>query len=200
MTIHEVEGQSFTHQHLWNAGKALLSQPETRSPTDGYFLMAGMLMAYFAYEAYLNFVGPRVDQEAWKNERESFGKQPYRGTEGKLTRICEKIGIEVDRSKRPYQTIRELKKLRDFLAHGKLESYAYEIEVMEDDSPDIFAGLNIYKMVTRGNSDRALKDTEDFIEFLHARITEKFSDDEILFKGKALQFPLASASGGTKPS
>ena len=198
MPIHEIEGQSFTHQHLWNAAKALLAQPETRSPTDGYFRMAGMLMAYFAYEAYLNLVGLRVDQEAWKNEREFFSKRPYRGTEGKLSRICERIGIQVDRSKRPYRTMRELKKLRDFLAHGKLQSYAYEIGVPEGESPDMFAEVSIYKMVTRENADRALKDTEEFIEFLHARITEGFSNDEILFKGKALHFPLALASGGTK--
>jgi predicted ATPase len=43
---------------------------------------------------------------------------PYRGTHGKLKRIAEKLGLEVEADKRPYQTIRELRKLRDFLAHG----------------------------------------------------------------------------------
>jgi hypothetical protein len=159
-----------------------------------------MLMAYFAYEAYLNLVGPKVDQEAWKNEREFFGKRPYQGTAGKLKRICEAIKIEVDRGKRPYQTIRELKKLRDFLTHGKPESYAYELEVKEEgETPDMFIGLSIYQMVRRESADRALKDTEEFIEYLHSRIVEKLGDDAFWFKGKALDFPLGFAFGGTRP-
>jgi hypothetical protein len=198
MAIHEIAGQGFTHQYLWNCSEALLSQTETKSPTDGYFAMAGMLMAYFAYEAYLNLVGPRIDGEAWKNERDFFSKPPYRGTQGKLQRICEKIGIEVNRGKRPYQTIRDLGGLRDFLAHGKLDTYAFEIDVEKGKEPDMFHDLQIYKMVNRENADRALKDTEEFIEYLHARITAKRKGDETLFKGKALKFPLAWASGGTK--
>lgn len=198
MTIHEIAGQGFTHQQLWNCTKTLLTQPETQSPTDGYFRMAGMLMAYFTYEAYLNLVGPRIDGAAWKNERDFFSRPPYQGTRGKLKWICERIGIEVERDKRPYQTIEELRKLRDFLAHGKPEAYAYHADVEEGQEPDMFDGLNIYKMVTRENADRALKDTEEFIEYLHVRITEKRSDDGILFKGKALHFPLAMASGSTR--
>lgn len=198
MTVHEIAGQGFTHQQLWNCAKTLLSQPETQSPTDGHFKMAGMLMAYFTYEAYLNLVGPRIDREAWKNERVFFGKHPYRGTHGKLKRVCEKIGIEVERGKRPYKTIDELRKLRDFLAHGKPETYAYEAEVEEGQEPDMFGGLDIYKMVTRENADRALKDTEEFIEFLHAKIIEKRNGDDRLFNGKALHFPLAWASDSTK--
>lgn len=198
MAIHEIAGQGFTHQYLWNCAKTLLSQPETKSPTDGYFATAGMLLTYFAYEAYLNLVGPRIDREAWKNERGFFSKSPYRGTQGKLDRICEKIGIKVDRGSRPYRTIRELASLRNYLAHGKLDTYAFEMEIENGKEPDMFRDLKIYKMVTRENADRALKDTEEFIEYLHARITEKCKDDGTLFKGKALKFPLAFAFGGTK--
>src|SRR5216117_468126 len=121
MTTHEIEGEGFTHQILWNSATILLAQPETKSPKDGYFQMAGMVMTYFAYEAYLNSVGYRIDPDAWKNEREFFTKHPYRGTSGKLKRICEKIGIKVDSDTRPYSTIKELRRLRDYLAHGKPE-------------------------------------------------------------------------------
>lgn len=198
MTVHEVAGQAFTHQYLWNCARLLLSQPETKSPSDGYFRMAGMAMAYFAYEAYLNLVGPRIDPEAWKNEREFFSKSPYRGTEGKLKRICERIGLDIERGKRPYQTIRELKKLRDFLAHGKLEVYAYEVKVKEGQTPDMFRDVSIYDMVNAEKADLALKDTEEFLEYLRAKIVEKFGDDEIVFRSRPLHFPLAEASGGEK--
>jgi len=198
-TIHEIKGEGFTHQYLWNCAKTLLLQPETKSPKDGYFQMAGMVMAYFVYEAYLNLVGARVDREAWQNERQFFSRQPYRGTDGKLRRICEEIGIEIERDKRPFKTILELARLRNFLAHGKREVYAYDVDVKKGQDPDMFDGLSIYKMVTRTKSDRALIDIEEFIEYLHAKIAEKRPNDR-MFKGKALKFPLALAFGGTKLS
>jgi hypothetical protein len=202
MTIHEVAGQGFTHQVLWGCAKTLLSQPETQTPADGHFQMAGMVIVYFTYEAYLNVVGPRIDSKTWSNEREFFSKDPYRGTQGKLDWICEKIGIEVERGKRPYQTITELAKLRDLLAHGKIDSYTFEVDVKEGKQPDLFRDLQLYKMVNREKADRALKDTEDFIEYLHDQIREKLKgdDDDMVFRFRPLEFPLASASGGTKLS
>jgi hypothetical protein len=198
MTIHEVAGQAFTHQYLWNCASLLLSQPETDSPSDGYFRMSGMVMAYFTYEAYLNLIGPHIDHEAWKKEREFFSRAPYRGTEGKLNRICHKLGIDIDRANRPYQTIGELKRLRDFLAHGKPDVYAYEIEVDQGQTPDMFREVSIYEMITREKVDRTLKDTEEFLENLRAKIVEKCGVDEMVFRTKALHFPLASAWGGEK--
>jgi hypothetical protein len=198
MTVHEVAGQVFTHQYLWNCASLLLSQPETKSPNDGYFRMAGMVMAYFTYEAYLNLIGPHIDREAWKNEREFFSKSAYRGTEGKLKRICEKIGINIERDKRPYLTMRELKRLRDFLAHGKREVYAYEVEVERGQTPDMFRDVSIYEMVSAEKANNALKDTAEFLEYIRTQTIEKLGEDEIVFKFKPLNFPLASAWGGEK--
>jgi hypothetical protein len=198
MALHEIAGRGFTHQILWKSAKTLLNQPETNTPTDGYFRMAGMLMIYFTLEAYLNLAGPRVDPEAWKNEREFFNSNPYRGTHGKLRRICEKIGITIETGKRPYQTIRNLKRLRDFLAHGRPESYAYEIEVAEGEQPDMFDGLKIYDWIRRGEAERALEDAEEFIEFLHVKIVEALHAEDLPFAGKALQFPSAFSEGKEK--
>lgn len=198
MTLHEIVGQGYTHQLLWNSAKILLKQPETQTPRDGYFRTAGMLMAYFTFEAYLNLAGHRVDPKAWKNEREFFNTDPYKGTRGKLKRICEKVELAIEHGKRPYQTIRDLKRLRDFLAHGRPEAYAYEVQVAEGEQPDMFAGLTIYDWTSRKNAEWALHDTEEFIEFLHAKIVEALRVDDLPFAGKALQFPLAFAEGGEK--
>ena len=198
MTIHEVAGEGYTHQLIWNSAQLLMSQPETKTPNDGYFRIAGMVMAYFTYEAYLNLIGPHIDPEAWKNEREFFSKSPYRGTDGKLKKVCEKLEIKIERGQRPYQTVRELKYLRDFLAHGKLEAYTYEIEVKEGETTDMFRDLSIYEMITREKADRALKDMEAFLEDLRAKMIEKLGEDEMVFRTKALHFPLSSAWGGTK--
>lgn len=198
MALHEISGQGFTHQLLWNSAKTLLTQSATETPRDGQLRMAGMLMAYFTFEAYLNLAGPRIDAAAWKNEKEFFNTDAYRGTPGKLARICEKTGLTFEPGKRPYQTIRGLKRLRDFLAHGKPETYAYETEVAEGQSPDMFAGLSIYDWTSRANADRALSDTEEFIEFLHEKIVKALRADDLPFAGKALNFPLAFAEGNEK--
>jgi hypothetical protein len=112
-TRHQITGQGFSHQYLWNCATTLLTQPETKSPKDMHFEMAGMVMAYFTFEAYLNFVGSSVEPAAWKDERNFFSKRPYRGTEGKLKFLCEKYQIKLNPDKRPCLTVREAGRLRD---------------------------------------------------------------------------------------
>jgi hypothetical protein len=194
---HEITGESFTHQQLWNCATTLLTQPVTKSPKDMYFQMAGMVMAYFTYEAYLNFVGSRIEPAAWKEERKFFSKDPYRGTQGKLKLLCEKCGIEVDPHKRPYITVRELGRLRNYLAHGKPDIYALEVDVEKGKEPDMFGNLKIYDLVTREKANRTLQDTEEFIEYLQAIIADKYKSlDDVAFRGRS--FPSAWASGGTR--
>jgi hypothetical protein len=198
---HEITGQVFTHQYLWNCATTLLAQPETKSPEDKYYAMAGMVMAYFTFEAYLNFVGSSVEPTAWKDERKFFSKNPYRGTQGKLKLLCEKYQIKVDRDKRPYLTVREAGWLRDYLAHGKPDYYVSEVDVEEGKAPDMFGGLKIDDLVTREKADRTLQDTEEFIEYLHRELAAKRKRPnpyDVTFVGRALNFPLASASGSTR--
>ena len=197
---HEITGEGFTHMHLWKCARTLLTQPETKSPKDMYYRMAGMVMAYFTYEAYLNFVGSRIEPTKWREERKFFSKDPYRGTQGKLKLLCEKCGIEVDPDKRPYVTIRELGRLRNYLAHGKPDIYAFEVDVEAGKEPDMFGHLKIYDLVTREKADRTLEDTEEFIEYLQATIAKKKrkSSYDFVFKGKALKRPLAIGTFRTK--
>jgi hypothetical protein len=189
-----ITGEGFTHQYLWNCAKTLLTQPETKSTNDMYYKMAGMVMAYFAYEAYLNFVGSRIEPTAWKNETKFFSKHRYRGTQGKLKLLCEKCGIEVDRDKRPYATVQELGRLRNYLAHGKPDIYELEVDVEEGKDPDMFGNLKIYDLVTREKADQTFEDTEEFIEYLQTIVVDKYKNlDDVAFRGKALTFPLAWA-------
>ena len=157
-------------------------------------------MAYFTFEAYLNFVGSSVEPAAWKNERKFFSKKPYRGTQGKLKLLCEKYEIKLNPDERPYLTIRELGCLRDYLAHGKPDRYMSEVDVEEGKVPDLFGNLKIYDLVTRERADRTLQDTEEFIEYLHATIAKKKrkSSYDFVFKGRVLKRPLAISTFRTK--
>ncbi len=174
---------------------------KSKSSKDMYYQMAGMVMAYFTFEAYLNFVGSSVEPTAWKDERNFFSKGQYRGTQGKLKLLCEKYQIKVDRDKRPYLTVRQAGWLRDYLAHGKPEIYALEVDVEEGKDPDMFGAPKIYHLVTREKADRTLQDTEEFIEYLHRKLAAKRKRPnpyDVTFVGRALNFPLASASGSTQ--
>lgn len=198
---HQITGEGFTHQYLWNCAKTLLTRPETRLAEDMYYEMAGMVMAYFTLEAYLNFVGSSLEPAAWKDERNFFSKDPYRGTQGKLKLLCEKYQIKLDPDERPYLTVREAGRLRNYLAHGKPDRYASEVDVEEMKVPDMFRGLKIYDLVTREKADRTLRDTEEFIEHLHGELAAKrkrANPYDVTSVGRALNFPLASASGSTR--
>ena len=107
----------------------------------------------------------------------------------------------MDRDKRPYLTVREAGWLRDYLAHGKPDYYVSEVDVEEGKAPDMFGGLKIDDLVTREKADRTLQDTEEFIEYLHRELAAKRKRPnpyDATFVGRALNFPLASASGSTQ--
>lgn len=66
--ITKTEGENITHRVLW---QCCLRQLEIARKTERgrkYFDLTAMLMAYFAYEAYLNFVGSRVAPADWANK------------------------------------------------------------------------------------------------------------------------------------
>ena len=75
------------------------------------------------------------------------------------------------------------------------------MDVEEGKDPDMFAGLKIYDLVTREKAGRTLQDTEKFIEYLHTELAAKRKRPnpyDVTFVGRALNFPLASASGSTQ--
>lgn len=81
-----ITGEHYTHRYLWHAARTL-SEKGKADETGGVLLMAATLFAFFALEAYLNYIGPIVCPDEWASEREFFGGEGgerYRGTLGKL--------------------------------------------------------------------------------------------------------------------
>jgi hypothetical protein len=58
----------------------------------------------------------------------------------------------------------------------------------------MFRNLSIYNVVSREKADKALKDAEELIEFIHARSFTKVGDHNSWFTEKALEYPLAFAT------
>jgi hypothetical protein len=195
--ITKTEGENLTHRVLW---QCCLRQAEiARNIEKGrkYFDLTAMLMAYFTYEAYLNFVGSRVAAVDWANERAFFAKPPYQGTAGKLQRIVVVCGLPtVNKGTRPYQTIEHLARLRDLIAHAKPERYELEIEHSVDEERPMLGPYLLEKMVSVELRERAIADVEDFAEQIHKAVRPKVTDE--WFGDSALRGLLGYASHSTK--
>ncbi|KAA5541900.1 hypothetical protein FYK55_17030 [Roseiconus nitratireducens] len=82
---------------------------------DGYFYeaMASVVLSAFKFEAFLNHLGPRVFS-FWADVE----RLPHAN---KLEILATELNVTIDRSRRPFQTLTELFRARDGVAHGKPE-------------------------------------------------------------------------------
>jgi len=96
---------------MWHASYVMLEKARKDPGGSYYQLMASLIFSSFTLEAFLNHVGQSV-YKCW-SELEQLS--PPR----KLNLIAEKLEIQKDDGKRPFQTISELFRFRNDVAHGK---------------------------------------------------------------------------------
>jgi len=85
--------------------------------------MGSLIFTAFSFEAYLNHIGPKIFS-CWE-------ALEILSPEGKLDIVCEKLQINIPKGNRPRQTVRELFKFRNNLAHGKT------VTIEESSIPDV---------------------------------------------------------------
>lgn len=173
-----IDGETFTHKVLWECCLSQMETAKRRKKGSMYFHISAMLLAYLTYEAYINFLGDRFASDTWRDEKEFFSKKPYQGLEGRLKFLAEKIPIEgIDKSQRPYQTLKKLKTLRDFLSHGKIDKYERIIHHSRDKEPPLFGRYGILdELVTAESAKKAVLDVKQFIRFLHQQAMKRTND------------------------
>lgn len=160
------ERQVNTYVELWHASHVMLEKAKKDQDGSFHHVMASLTFTAFMMEAYLNHVGPQIFK-CWDDlERLS----PL----SKLNLIAEKLGVKKDKGERPYQTVSEVFKFRNTLAHGKsiLLKSNNEIRFVEET-------LNRYiheslkteweNYCTQDNANQALVDTEAIIMEFHKR-------------------------------
>jgi len=195
----DIEGEVFVHRQLW---RVVLRQVDRAAATPkGAFLddLVTMVFAFHTLEAYLNFVGERLDPHLWKNERDFFRREPYRGFEGKVRKVLELTDLpEPSRSSRPYGTVWLLKELRDLIVHAKPEKFSRTVYHggLAEEEPNLthlpFGGL-----VTAENARIAVHDVEAFIEGIHSAAAATLVPADVWFGDKALSGPLQRGTGST---
>lgn len=181
--VTNVEGERFVHKELWRVVLRQLEHAKKVPSGAFYDDLVAMTFAFHALEAYLNYVGELLSPDIWKNEREFFLKQPYRGFDGKIRKVFELAGLpEPARTRRPYSSVWLLKRLRDLIAHGKVEKIAGAIEHdADEESPWVRTPLD--DLVTEANAEMARADVALVAQSIHDAARPKI--DDVWFRSAA---------------
>ena len=125
----QVEEEIYTHEYLWRSSSLLLDKARAEEQTSYHLLLPSLLMAFLAFEAFINFCGFVCHPELWKDEKRHFkGK----GLEGKIEVLVAALPhFDWQKGQRPYQTIKRLETFRDIVAHGKVVASQYVAEQQE---------------------------------------------------------------------
>ncbi len=136
--------------------------------------MGSLLLTAFSFEAYLNHIGPEVF--------ECSDVLEVLSPEGKLDIICESMGIVFFKDERPYQTIHELIKFRNNLAHGKMVTVKKNTNRDVDQYLDEFLAIRPLAIwedyCTEKNATRARDDVEQILRLIHEKVK---TEEEPLF-------------------
>jgi hypothetical protein len=187
-----VSEEIYTHEYLWRMASSVLAEAKVQGNKADYFTLTALLMAYTAFEAFVNFCGFILFPNLWANERTYFsGKNS--GIEAKLSKLQEKLPeFDWQKGKRPYQTIRQLKKLRDSMVHGKVIASRYETTPC-DDGMDIKWKLSWNTFVSVKQAEGSMNDIKTFCQALLDAMREQSDHPHLNFK--AFEGSLGSAVG-----
>ncbi len=179
MKKYQVETVSNTYEYLWQACEKALEDAQSTEGSPWYYYFTAMTMAYFCYEAFLNHVLYLTAPEIFAKEKEFFSKPPYKGTEGKLKKVCEVAGIDFpNKGDIIYQQVRLLKTLRDFVAHGKTEQTSKVVE-----AADGYDAINIkstlHELVTEKNAKKSTSEMKAFVISLNEKVRSETHCDRL---------------------
>lgn len=194
--VTSIEGEHFLYRTLWQVVVRQVEHAEANPKGAFYDHLVAMVFAFHTLEAYLNHVGQKLDPDTWKDERNFFRKEPYRGFDGKVRKVLDLVGIpEPLRDQKPYSSIWVLKDLRDLIAHAKTE----RIEATYHHRADQMAPFHtpyLTKSVAASASALVWQDVHDFIETVHRHARPLVTD--VWFGSEALEGPISHSGGGTR--
>jgi len=147
-----------------NHGSDALIRIANEFPQGSYFtLMSSILLRAFALEAYLNDIGAKTF--VFWEEVDSIRVLD------KYNLFCKHLKIDADYSKRPYQTLKELFKFRNEIAHGRSQLINVTKEVSSLEDPfDHIPKPKWKEYCNLKNAERVKKDIEKIITELHERL------------------------------
>ena len=157
----------FNHRILWTTAQKNLAKSRESTNDALYFALSAMLMMYFSFEGYLNWLGHLIAPEVWKIEKDFFNKPPYQGTLGKYLFLSKVLILESpDNSKAPFQTVKDLQQLRDRAVHPRAEHGNKNVKYSEGKFPTHYRSWPSTK-VSAKKRDNAEKNIQLLVSELH---------------------------------
>lgn len=127
------------------------------------FKLAALTMAAFSIEAFTNHVGQHLFQ-SWKHiER---GMSPT----GKLRMFIEMLKIKIKYEEAPFNTVHELMKWRNQIAHGTTKTYPSSEIATPDTYEEVLSKMehaDWEKYVLKTDIDRIDRDCKALMELIH---------------------------------
>ncbi|MFZ2655714.1 MAG: hypothetical protein WAX69_12355 [Victivallales bacterium] len=191
MRIHNKQTQ-YTHEILWVACLKQKAIADQGGAEHIYFNLTTMLMAYFAFEGYLNFIGVILCPDEWRCEKEFFSRDPYQGIKGKIKLLAHAVHIADVHTLPEFQTIMFLRELRSYVVHAKLHEYEETLEHRGEGLPPPKLSPFAQK-VQNNHMHRAVNHVELFCNLFQENAAKVSDKDE--FQSPALGGSLGFGSG-----
>lgn len=152
-----------TYAYLFFAAKHSLDNAKNIKEGSFYQIMSSIVFSAFTLEAYINHVGEKKI-EFWEEIEKITPMQ-------KLKVLYSIHDINYDSSTRPIQTIKQLFKFRNFMAHGRTENIKGK-GTLKKEKPD--PGENLVdteweKFCNEKEAERAIEDVREIVETLSER-------------------------------
>lgn len=121
--------------------------------------MASLVFTAFTLEAYLNHIDPKVFK-CWEDLERLAPR-------GKLNVIAERLQVDINYGRRPWQVMKHLFSFRNVIAHGKSELVKLNglvpLHKYSESRFGDFARTDWEKYCTRENAKKAREDVEKII-------------------------------------
>lgn len=115
-----------TYVYCRIAARYALKKAQEQQPGWFYFAMMAGVFATFTVEGYLNHLGQKRVRD-WSEIERKLGPRE------KLLLLRDMFHLSVDIARRPFQTLRDMLRLRDALAHGKALTMTSDLVVSDPD-------------------------------------------------------------------
>jgi hypothetical protein len=166
-----------TYAEMWHTSRYLLDKGIEDQKGCYHQFMASLVFTAFTFEAYFNHIGPQLFK-CW-SDLERLGPKE------KLNVIAERLGVEIEYGKRPWQVMKQLFGFRNDIVHGKSQLIKLSKIIPHPKFSDVRLGEQVRtdweKYCTQRNAQKAREDVEAIINELH-RIG-KFKPDYPFFTG-----------------
>jgi transcription-repair coupling factor (superfamily II helicase) len=155
---YDAEREIRTYAYLYMASRDALDTATQTEEGQFYKIITSLVFSAFTLEAYINHIGEeRI--EIWE-EIESVK------TLSKLKIIYNNLGLQYDNSQRPIQTVIELFKFRNLMAHGrteKIKKQGHSKKEKPDPGENLITG-KWEKFVNLKEAERAIEDVREIME------------------------------------